>query len=140
MYISRYVHRAAQQGQVRLIAHKIRYTECMGSMDTLAPTISSNLPTLSLITFITIACSQSYIRMFKTQSVGFLFLSSPNSHFHISGGDLNYGSACWTACVKDIELTEELHELHFVFIILLYFIYCDCQNVCKNIIFNSIYL
>lgn len=37
IYISRYVHRTVQQGQVILMAHKIRYTERMGSMD-LAPT------------------------------------------------------------------------------------------------------
>jgi len=39
----------AQRGQVILIAHKTRYSECMGSMDTLAPTLSPPIPWRSVL-------------------------------------------------------------------------------------------
>jgi len=96
-YISRYVHRTAQQGQVILMAHKIRVygMYVRGQWTTFTPIALLNFVVLILIMLIAIIRYFVHKRSKCEVYILFLsFLSSYNSLFHIYRGSLNNLSNC----------------------------------------------
>lgn len=122
MYIERYNTGSSHT----VIAHKIRYTECMGSMDTLAPTASRPVPWHLPLSLHTNARNHISRHSMREVYVSFLFLfllSSFNSYtflrVRIYRGSLSHGlqlSNC-PGClyIRNIKATERLHKFYLTY-------------------------